>query len=192
EKAPREGEVTREICPAAPGAKDWQPSAYSPDTGYLYIPHQNLCMDMRVSEVRYIAGTPFVGAEVAMYGGPGEHRGEYTAWDPVAREEVWTIEEESRSGAAPSRRQAGLRSTERWTAGSRRSTPRPATCFGSSASSPESSGNRSRTWGRTAGSTSRSRRASAAGRARSSPADSIRTCRSARSASSARRRTCRT
>src|SRR5690606_14213518 len=42
----------------------------------------------------YIAGTPFVGAEVAMYGGPGEHRGEYTAWDPVAREEVWTIEEE--------------------------------------------------------------------------------------------------
>ncbi len=94
EKAPREGQVAREICPAAPGAKDWQPSAYSPDTGYLYIPHQNLCMDMRVSEVSYIAGTPFVGAEVAMYGGPGGHRGEYTAWDPVAGEEAWTIEEE--------------------------------------------------------------------------------------------------
>jgi alcohol dehydrogenase (cytochrome c) len=94
EKTPREGEVTREICPAAPGAKDWQPSAFSPETGFVYVPHQHLCMDMRVSETSYIAGTPFVGAEVAMYAGPGGYRGEYMAWDPVAREKVWTIEEE--------------------------------------------------------------------------------------------------
>jgi lanthanide-dependent methanol dehydrogenase len=94
EMEPKEGEVMREICPAAPGAKDWQPSAYSPDTGYIYIPHQNLCMDMRVSEVSYIAGTPFVGAEVAMYAGPGGHRGEFSAWDPIEAREVWTIEEE--------------------------------------------------------------------------------------------------
>jgi lanthanide-dependent methanol dehydrogenase len=94
EKAPREGEVTREICPSAPGAKDWQPSAYSPQTGYLYVPHQHLCMDMRVVDVSYIAGTPFVGAEVTMYAGPGGHRGEYMAWDPVERQRVWTIREE--------------------------------------------------------------------------------------------------
>src|SRR5690606_16337380 len=93
EKAPREGEVTREICPAAPGAKDWQPSAYSPQTGLIYVPHQHLCMDMRVVETSYIAGTPFVGAEVAMKAGPEGHRGEYMAWDPVAREKVWTIKE---------------------------------------------------------------------------------------------------
>ena len=41
------GKVVRDICPAAPGAKDWQPSAFSPRTGLLYIPHQNLCMDYR-------------------------------------------------------------------------------------------------------------------------------------------------
>ncbi|MEX2497018.1 MAG: methanol/ethanol family PQQ-dependent dehydrogenase [Woeseia sp.] len=93
EKEPREGEITREICPSAPGAKDWQPSAYSPQTGLLYVPHQHLCMDMRVVETSYIAGTPFVGAEVAMYAGPEGHRGEYMAWDPVARERVWTIRE---------------------------------------------------------------------------------------------------
>src|SRR5207253_299551 len=29
EKVPRVGAVVREICPAAPGMKDWQPSAYS-------------------------------------------------------------------------------------------------------------------------------------------------------------------
>jgi alcohol dehydrogenase (cytochrome c) len=93
EKEPRENEVMREICPAAPGAKDWQPSAFSPRTGFIYVPHQHLCMDMKPVETSYIAGTPFVGAEVEMYAGPGGHRGEYMAWDPVRREKVWTIEE---------------------------------------------------------------------------------------------------
>ena len=59
-----------DICPAAPGAKDWQPSAYSPRTGLLYIPHQNLCMDYEGVEANYIAGTPYVGANVRMYAGP--------------------------------------------------------------------------------------------------------------------------
>jgi len=94
EKEPRENEVMREICPSAPGAKDWQPSAYSPRTGLIYVPHQHLCMDMKVVETSYIAGTPFVGAEVEMYAGPGGYRGEYMAWDPVGREKVWAIEEE--------------------------------------------------------------------------------------------------
>lgn len=93
EMEPREGEVTRGICPAAPGAKDWQPSAFSPKTGLLYVPHQHLCMDMKPVEVSYIAGTPFVGAEVEMYAGPDGERGRYMAWDPVAAEPVWTIEE---------------------------------------------------------------------------------------------------
>src|SRR5690606_312079 len=44
--------------------------------------------------VSYIAGTPFVGAEVAMYAGPGGYRGEFLAWDPVAAEQVWAIREE--------------------------------------------------------------------------------------------------
>jgi PQQ-dependent dehydrogenase (methanol/ethanol family) len=94
EKEPRVGEVMREICPSAPGAKDWQPSAFSPRTGLVYVPHQHLCMDMKVVETSYIAGTPFVGAEVQMYPGPGGYRGEYMAWNPVAAEKVWAIEEE--------------------------------------------------------------------------------------------------
>ena len=94
EKEPREGEVMREICPSAPGAKDWQPSAYSPLTGYVYVPHQHMCMDMRVAETSYIAGTPFVGAEVAMYAGPEGHRGEFMAWDPAAEQAVWRIRED--------------------------------------------------------------------------------------------------
>jgi glucose dehydrogenase len=53
----------RDICPAAPGARDWQPSAYSPLTGLLYLPHQNLCMDFEALEANYIAGLPYLGAK---------------------------------------------------------------------------------------------------------------------------------
>jgi PQQ-dependent dehydrogenase (methanol/ethanol family) len=87
------GRVVRDICPAAPGAKDWQPSAWSPRTKLLYVPHQHLCMNMQTSEVGYIAGTPFLGATADMFPGPGGYRGEFMAWDPVARKKVWAIKE---------------------------------------------------------------------------------------------------
>ncbi|HUF34571.1 MAG TPA: methanol/ethanol family PQQ-dependent dehydrogenase [Gemmatimonadales bacterium] len=83
----------RNICPAAPGMKDWQPSAFSPRTGLLYLPHNNLCMDYEGGQAAYIAGTPYVGAQVKMYAGPGGHRGVFTAWDPVAQQRVWEIRE---------------------------------------------------------------------------------------------------
>jgi glucose dehydrogenase len=34
-----------------------------------------------------------VGANVRYYAGPGGHRGEVTAWDPVARKKVWSVKE---------------------------------------------------------------------------------------------------
>jgi lanthanide-dependent methanol dehydrogenase len=93
-KEPKMGRVIRNICPAAPGAKDWNPSAFSPLTGLLYVPHINLCMDMGALEANYIAGTPYVGADVKMYSGPGGHRGVFTAWDPVNRRKVFEIKED--------------------------------------------------------------------------------------------------
>lgn len=85
--------TVRDICPAAPGGKDWQPSSYSPRTGLIYIPHNNLCMEYQGVQANYIAGTPYVGANVRMYAGPGGHRGEVSAWDPVAAKAVWTVKE---------------------------------------------------------------------------------------------------
>jgi glucose dehydrogenase len=92
-KTPQPGQVVREICPAAPGGKDWQPSAYSPRTGLLYLPHNNLCMDVEAVDANYIAGTPFVGMNVKMYAGPGGNRGAFTAWDPVGRKAAWSLPE---------------------------------------------------------------------------------------------------
>src|SRR5205807_1870192 len=62
EKQPITGKVVRGLCPASPGAKDWQPSAFSPRTGLIYIPHNHLCMDEEDLTPNYIAGTPYVGA----------------------------------------------------------------------------------------------------------------------------------
>lgn len=86
--------TTRDICPAAPGGKDWQPSAFSPRTGLIYVPHNNLCMEFQGLQANYIAGTPFVGANVRMYAGPGGNRGEFSAWDPVNAKAVWSVKED--------------------------------------------------------------------------------------------------
>jgi lanthanide-dependent methanol dehydrogenase len=91
--APRVGHVVRDICPAAPGAKDWQPMSFSPKTGLVYIPHQNLCMDEEALDANYIAGTPYVGMNAKYKAGPGGHRGELTAWDPIKGEPAWKIKE---------------------------------------------------------------------------------------------------
>jgi lanthanide-dependent methanol dehydrogenase len=93
EKKPVVGRVVRQICPFSPGAKDWQPSAYSPQTGLLYIPANNGCEDVESLEANYIAGTPYVGMNVRMYAGPGGNRGEFIAWDPLAQAKRWSLKE---------------------------------------------------------------------------------------------------
>jgi glucose dehydrogenase len=45
-------------------------------------------------EANYISGTPYVGADVKMYAGPGGNRGVFTAWDPVHNRKVWEIKED--------------------------------------------------------------------------------------------------
>jgi glucose dehydrogenase len=92
-RLPVVNKVVREICPHSAGGKDWQPSAYSPQTRLLYIPHQNLCQDQEATQANYIAGTPYLGVTLRMYAGAGGHRGVFQAWDPVARRTVWEVHE---------------------------------------------------------------------------------------------------
>jgi lanthanide-dependent methanol dehydrogenase len=92
-KEPKMGTNVRDVCPAAPGGKDWQPSSFSPRTGLMYVPHQNLCMDEEPTAVSYIAGTPYVGMNVRMKPGIGGNRGFLTAWNPVDGHPVWQIAE---------------------------------------------------------------------------------------------------
>jgi len=93
-KRTHEGVNVRDICPGAPGGKDYQPAAYSPDTKLFYVPTNNICMDYEALKVNYIQGTPFVGASVLMKPGLGDtHRGAFIAWDAATATKVWGIEE---------------------------------------------------------------------------------------------------
>jgi len=94
EKNPRTGIVVRDICPNASGEKDWNPSAYSPATGFLYIPHTNLCEDIETTVPNYISGTPYAGAEVKLKAGPGGNAGVLTAWDVQNGKPAWEVKEQ--------------------------------------------------------------------------------------------------
>jgi PQQ-dependent dehydrogenase (methanol/ethanol family) len=91
DKAPKTGQEVRNVCPMAPGAKDWQPSSFSPRTGLVYIPHEQMCMDIEGVEANYIAGTPYIGTIVRYYPAPGGNMGELDAWDPITGKPVWKI-----------------------------------------------------------------------------------------------------
>jgi PQQ-dependent dehydrogenase (methanol/ethanol family) len=81
---------TTGICPAAHGAKDQQPAAYSPKTGLFYVPTNHICMDLEPFEVEYLAGQPYVGAEVNMFAATKDNMGNFIAWDAREGKIVWT------------------------------------------------------------------------------------------------------
>ena len=81
------------ICPSLEGGKNQQPAAFSPSTGWFYVPTNNLCMDWETREVAYIAGTPYIGAMAPETGGPGGYRGEFIAWDATTGQKRWGIKE---------------------------------------------------------------------------------------------------
>lgn len=92
-KRTKQGEDIKNICPCAMGGKDQQPAAFSPRTGLFYVPTNNMCMNYEGVEAKYIAGAPYVGANVLMFRGVGGHLGEFIAWDATTGKKVWGIKE---------------------------------------------------------------------------------------------------
>ncbi|HCQ97902.1 MAG TPA: PQQ-dependent dehydrogenase, methanol/ethanol family [Acidobacteria bacterium] len=82
------------FCPSLWGGKDWPPAAYSPQTGYLYIPaNENLCSTIVGREVEYRPGAGYTGATSQVFVADGaDHLGELQAWDLSTGEQVWTHE----------------------------------------------------------------------------------------------------
>ena len=132
--------TVRDICPTAPGAKDWNPSAFSPRPAFSTSPTTICAWTWQGLEANYIAGTPYVGAEVKMKPGPGGNRGEFSAWDPWRTQEGLVDQGEfsglERRGG--DRRRRGLLRHHGGMVQSGRC-PRPASCCGSSRPAPESS-----------------------------------------------------
>ncbi|HUL64975.1 MAG TPA: PQQ-dependent dehydrogenase, methanol/ethanol family [Burkholderiaceae bacterium] len=91
EKRPGPNHPVKNVCPNLIGGKNWQPMSFNPQTGLVYIPSNNVCMDWAVSEVNYRKGVFYLGADFPTIPGPGGYMGELVAWDPVAQKKVWGI-----------------------------------------------------------------------------------------------------
>ncbi|HEY7518634.1 MAG TPA: PQQ-dependent dehydrogenase, methanol/ethanol family [Methylomirabilota bacterium] len=95
EKRPRFKVRAKEICPNLLGGKNWQPMSFSPQTGLVYIPSINLCMDMEGAEPTYQRGKFYLAFEFDLgKGGPGGYMSELMAWDPVKQQKVWGNKDE--------------------------------------------------------------------------------------------------
>jgi alcohol dehydrogenase (cytochrome c) len=90
------------FCPSLWGGKDWFPAAYSPKTGYLYIPaNENLCGSLVGTEQKYEPGKLWLGSEIKDIGltvmQGADHIGEIQAWDMNRGQKVWTRTFESQN-----------------------------------------------------------------------------------------------
>jgi PQQ-dependent dehydrogenase (methanol/ethanol family) len=82
----------KDICPAALGTKDEQPSSYDRSSGLFMVPTNHVCMSYEPFAIEYIAGQPYVGATLTMYPTPNSHggMGNFIAWDAAAGRIVWS------------------------------------------------------------------------------------------------------
>jgi len=95
-KRPRLGVWARDVCPNLIGGKNWEPMSYSAQTGLVYLPTFNMCMDIANKEEEYNPGKFYLASEfdLGKHGNEGKHLGEFIAWDPVANKKVWGIKED--------------------------------------------------------------------------------------------------
>jgi alcohol dehydrogenase (cytochrome c) len=95
EKRPQLGKWARDVCPNLIGGKNWSPMSYSKQTGLVYLPAFNMCMDIANREEEYTPGKFYLASEfdLGKAGASGSHLGEFIAWDPVAKKKAWSIEE---------------------------------------------------------------------------------------------------
>jgi len=95
DKRPRLGFRAKDICPNLIGGKNWMPMSYSFQTGLVYVPTMNLCMDLEGTQPQYKRGAFYLAVEFDLgKSGPGGHLGEVMAWDPVKQQKVWGNKDE--------------------------------------------------------------------------------------------------
>jgi alcohol dehydrogenase (cytochrome c) len=95
-KRPQLGKWARNVCPNLIGGKNWEPMSYSKQTGLVYIPTFNMCMDIASKDEEYSPGKFYLASEfnLDMVGSVGSNLSEFVAWDPVANKKVWGIKED--------------------------------------------------------------------------------------------------
>ena len=54
------------VCPGAAGGKEWNPMAYSPQTGFAYVPVINNCAKFTSGKAFFIKGQPYWGSSLTL------------------------------------------------------------------------------------------------------------------------------
>ena len=95
EYRPQLDKWAKNICPNLIGGKNWQPMSYSEQTGLVYIPTFNMCMDLVNRKQEFVKGAFYLAQEFDLgVAGDGGHLSEMKAWDPVTQKQVWGIKED--------------------------------------------------------------------------------------------------
>src|SRR5262249_46209386 len=80
-----------DFCPSAAGAKSWNSTAYSPRTGFLYAPINEICYGLNPTANEAREGRDFMNSAMDFKLPPG--RATYShldAWDPVTGKKAWS------------------------------------------------------------------------------------------------------
>lgn len=101
----RQGDKPRDAIPGPYGAHNWMPMSFNPQTGLVYLPAQNVPLnlmdDKNWSHNSNLPGQPAsgLGWNTAMFANaqPPQSKpfGRLIAWDPVQQKEVWRQEQVS-------------------------------------------------------------------------------------------------
>jgi len=83
---------TQTFCPSVYGAKNCNSMAYSPRTGFLYTPTNELCNDATAADTQSVEGRSNMNAALNFKLPP--NRATYShvdAWDPVTGKRAWSV-----------------------------------------------------------------------------------------------------
>lgn len=82
-----------EVSPPFLGGKNWNPMAYSQDTGLFYVPGNHWKEDYWTEEVEYVEGAAYLGMGFRIKRMYDDHVGILRAVDPVTGEYAWEHKE---------------------------------------------------------------------------------------------------
>jgi alcohol dehydrogenase (cytochrome c) len=83
---------TISVCPSAAGAKSWNSTAYSPRTGFLYVPVNEMCNDITPNNHPADEGKNYMNGDFPFKLPAGRSTFSHVdAWDPVTGKRAWSM-----------------------------------------------------------------------------------------------------
>lgn len=83
---------TKSLCPSAAGGKSWNSNAYSPRTGLVYIPANEICTDLTPRSTGPVEGKNFMNGDFPLKLPTNRTTFSHVdAWDPVTGKRVWSM-----------------------------------------------------------------------------------------------------